>query len=488
LKAMNDASAASPDTGAVDPNKLQPLAVADPEIPSLTYETWAAQTKTLVESIYDGISAPFCCSGTLSVMRPVQVTTVKDQATYTIQPPPTLFQGNDVEVDAAKEMVKTQAELLRDFVENAPPAVFGKGFEEAYDTTIRNGKQLAADAFTTNIDPDVLRDVLRQIQTDLGLRVGIQAEPYSVNIYEAGGLFESHKDTPRGRDMFGTLVLCLPSLFVGGALQVGMTQGTTHSYFGRHLDQCRVPLEENLSGDPTWWRFDGASDGPVAIPWCAFFSDADHRVCPVREGVRVALSYLLRRTDGSSSEELAAPRTLAEIGDQASALAKAFRSVKSNAFKPDVRVAFPCDHLYTTSEVFPNREEPRDAYYIVKDGPNYEEGSAKSMNRMTPATIGKLKGRDALVARAASGAGLQVFLLPILSRRDGTQPDKPFGHEFLLGQFEADNVRQIDGYGPSIYDVFDPPVEIFYPHKVADVWIKGHQEGVQRPLGAVGWV
>jgi 2OG-Fe(II) oxygenase superfamily len=477
-------SSSKPPPSIPSSSKAPPLAVAElPEpLEAPTYEAWAAHTTALVGNLYDGISAPFCCGGTLHVPRPVQVTTVQDQVTYTLQPPPTLFQGKedaDVDVDAAKNMVKLQAELLRDFVESAPPAVFGKGFEEAYDKTVRDGKQWPADAFTTNIDPDLLKDVLRQIQVDLGLRVGIQAEPYSINMYEEGGLFESHKDTPRGKDMFGTLVLCLPSLFVGGALQVGMTHGTTTSYFGKHLDQSQIPFEENLSGDPTWWRVDGAAESPVAIPWCAFFSDADHRVCPVRKGVRVALTYLLRRSDGAPHADLA-PRALEEEEDQLSALAAAFQAIKANAFKPDVRVAFPCDHLYTTSEVFADRGPDWEAYC--------DEGTEKYLNRVSPATAGRLKGRDALVARAANRAGLQVFLLPFLSSWEATSPDRRRGDDHFIWQFEADNLGEIDDYQNTLESVFNPPAYQFYARDEADLWIKEHDEGRQKRMGAVGYV
>jgi hypothetical protein len=470
--------------------KAPPLAVAVPEIPELpisTYETWAAHTKTAVGSVYDGISAPFCCGGTLTVPRPVQVTTVKDQLAYTIQPPPTLFRGedDDADVDAAKKMVKLQAEILRDLVGKAPPA----GSEAKFDTSVRNGKQLPADAFTTNLDPDTLRDVLRQVQADLGLRVGIEAEPYSINIYEEGGLFESHKDAPRGRDMFGTLVLCLPSLFVGGALQVGMTHGTTTSFFGKHLDQSKIPFEENLSGDPSWWRFvdvdgdgDGAAaSGPVAVPWCAFFSDADHRVCPVRKGIRVTLTYLLRSTDGAPHADVTPPRALEGGGDeevQLSALSRAFQSIKSNPFKPDVRVGFPCDHLYTTSDAFADR------------GPDWEpycdEGSEKYLNRVTPATAARLKGRDALVAHAAIGSGLQAFLLPFLSSWEGTSPEPYRSDDHFIWQFEADHLDTIDNYHNTLESIFNPRAEQFYARDVADLWIKAHDGGRRKRMGAVG--
>jgi hypothetical protein len=220
-----------------------------PPPPDLTYGAWADQTKSTLQSLYYGISAPFCCGGTILVEEPVRVTVRGSNITYVIHPPPVAGTKDAPDVDAAKELVRRQVEQLREFVEQAPTAVFGMGSEEQFDVSVRNGRQLPAADFDTNIDPSVLQSVLRIVQAELGLQVGIEAEPYSINIYEEGGLFESHKDTPRGRDMFGTLVLCLPSLFVGGPLQVGMSPQTTQSFFGQHLDRCEVPYRDNLSGD-----------------------------------------------------------------------------------------------------------------------------------------------------------------------------------------------------------------------------------------------
>ena len=48
----------------------------------------------------------------------------------------------------------------------------------------------------------------------------LTAELYNLNIYASDGHFVPHKDTPRGCDMLGTLVVCLPSQFSNGALVV----------------------------------------------------------------------------------------------------------------------------------------------------------------------------------------------------------------------------------------------------------------------------
>lgn len=50
---------------------------------------------------------------------------------------------------------------------------------------------------------------------------GIRAELYKLNIYsESWGLFRSQVETPRRDFQLGSLVVCLPVHFEGGALEV----------------------------------------------------------------------------------------------------------------------------------------------------------------------------------------------------------------------------------------------------------------------------
>ena len=41
----------------------------------------------------------------------------------------------------------------------------------------------------------------------------IRAELYKLNVYSTGGHFKAHVDTPRSKEMFGSLVVFLPSVF-----------------------------------------------------------------------------------------------------------------------------------------------------------------------------------------------------------------------------------------------------------------------------------
>ena len=48
----------------------------------------------------------------------------------------------------------------------------------------------------------------------------ITAKLHKINIYEKGGFFTDHKDTPRSETHFGSLVLLLPAYYKGGALSI----------------------------------------------------------------------------------------------------------------------------------------------------------------------------------------------------------------------------------------------------------------------------
>ncbi|KAJ3810560.1 hypothetical protein F5876DRAFT_76645 [Lentinula aff. lateritia] len=60
--------------------------------------------------------------------------------------------------------------------------------------------------------------ILHSIQQDLALRRMIRAEPYMLNVYDEGSFFKPHRDTPRGPNMFGSLVIIFPTTHEGGEL------------------------------------------------------------------------------------------------------------------------------------------------------------------------------------------------------------------------------------------------------------------------------
>ncbi len=87
-----------------------------------------------------------------------------------------------------------------------------------------------------------------------------------------GAFFKPHQDTPRADNMFGSLVIVLPTPHEGGALV--------------------------LCHNERQWTFESgqllAEHGAVPpIAFVSFFSDVEHEVLPVRSGHRLTIAYNL---------------------------------------------------------------------------------------------------------------------------------------------------------------------------------------------------
>src|SRR5262249_25601191 len=146
-----------------------------------------------------GVTSPFSCEGSFVPAKPVTLV-FRDKTRY--------------EVTRAKNVFDQNAEL-KPLLEQCKPAPFGEGKKTRFDRRVRDALQLKAenDGFTVeNFDPKSA-GILKKIQRELVPHDPnpISAELYTLNVYTEGGHFAQHKDTPRGSDMFGTLVVCLAS-------------------------------------------------------------------------------------------------------------------------------------------------------------------------------------------------------------------------------------------------------------------------------------
>jgi hypothetical protein len=123
----------------------------------------------------------------------------------------------------------------------------------------------------------------------------IRAELYKLNVYgnsrrdippvshcltccihlDKDSFFKAHKDTPRGTDMLGSLVVIYPTAHEGGELVL------------RHKDRE--------------WKFDAnsltASQSSPSLAYVAFYSDIEHEVLKVTSGRRVTVTYNLYLVD-----------------------------------------------------------------------------------------------------------------------------------------------------------------------------------------------
>ncbi|MGH9845452.1 MAG: hypothetical protein ACREEM_42615 [Blastocatellia bacterium] len=297
-----------------------------------------------------GLRAPFACGGTLKL----------DQEVTLCFPDKTR-----IPVVRAKDTFE-QERLLQPLVERCSAASFGAGRKTRYNRAVRDALQLKAEggAFSVlNFDP-LAAGILDQIRRELAphLPDSLTAELYNLNVYTTGGHFVPHKDTPRGSDMLGTLVVCLPSQFSNGAF-VLRHQGVFQTF--------------------DWGRAIREQAEPACIHWAAYFGDVDHQIEEVWGGLRITLTYLIRRGAGAGPAVDSAnddPNNL--VREKLRALLDDRRFLAKGGV-----LGFPCSHLYHQDTRFQQKQRP-----------------------LSRQSLSAMKGRDHAVAAAALAEGLEVTL------------------------------------------------------------------------------
>ncbi|MFO0890253.1 MAG: hypothetical protein U0790_14070 [Isosphaeraceae bacterium] len=301
-----------------------------------------------------GVTSPFSCAGTFVPDEPVTLI-FKDETRCAV-------------VRSKNEFDPTDE--LRPLLDHCRPAPFGHGKTTRYDRRVRDALQLKAEKGqfrVENFEPEAA-GILKKIRRELVPHDPnpISAELDSVNVYTQGGHFAPHKDTPRGSDVFGTLVVCLPSRFGNGKLVLN------HRGVVQKFD---------------WGHAIRAQKDPNQLHWAAFFGDVDHQIDKIWFGSRVTLTYLLRRGAGVATSRDAAREELAPL------VQEAWRALLADQrFLPKGgTLAYPCCHLYHQDARFQQTQSP-----ITQD------------------TAPMLKGRDHLVAATALEAGLNVTFQPYM--------------------------------------------------------------------------
>ena len=156
-------------------------------------------------------------------------------------------------------------------VRHSEDAPFGEAGQTRIDKKVRNARRLIArsEATVTGFDPGT---ILAEIEAALSPRLHLEARLEDILVYSRAGRFLRHKDTPRSRDLLGTLIVGLPIAHKGGEFEV-VDGGQKH--------------EIDWSGE---------SPDTGSVRWVAFFSDVDHAIAPIKSGSRVTLVYSLTRS------------------------------------------------------------------------------------------------------------------------------------------------------------------------------------------------
>ena len=209
---------------------------------------------------------------------------------------------------------------IKALVRRAERAPFGRGKETIVDTAVRNVWQIApgkvkigGKSWEVNF-----KTILSKVTAGLGCAdPNVSAELYKLLVYKEGGFFLTHRDTEKTDGMFGTLVMTLPSSYLGGALRI------------RHGQ--REATVETKAADPS------------ELSYVAFFADCEHEALPVREGSRVCLVYnLIQHRSKGRRQILKAPEYESQIA-QAAAILDRFL----NAAHGPAKLVWLLDHQYS---------------------------------------------------------------------------------------------------------------------------------------------
>jgi 2OG-Fe(II) oxygenase superfamily len=165
----------------------------------------------------------------------------------------------------------------------------------------------------------------------------LTADLHSLLVYEPNQFFLIHQDSEKDDSMVGTLVVTLPSSYVGGELMVG------------HNEE--------------WKAYHGSK---TALSLVAFYADCRHEVLRVTSGYRITLTYNLLLY-GDTSRPEGDDGTVAEL---AGLLREHFstpvpRYYGGPASDPPTRLVYLLDHEYTPRGLNRRRLKGADASRVA---------------------------------------------------------------------------------------------------------------------------
>ncbi|KAJ7684543.1 hypothetical protein DFH06DRAFT_10104 [Mycena polygramma] len=160
------------------------------------------------------------------------------------------------------------------FLSKSKPSPFGKGEETVLDPTYRNGREIvAADIELGNFSEKSISEEIRRALFP-GESREVSLKLYKLAIYEKGGHFDWHRDTTHSDDHHATVLIALNTSWTGGDLKLRREDVTVspdmHPEIGKGYGGAMVCYSLQL---------------------VTFYTDIEHMVEPVTEGVRIILQF-----------------------------------------------------------------------------------------------------------------------------------------------------------------------------------------------------
>jgi len=232
-------------------------------------------------------------------------------------------------------------------------ATFGMNDRDVLDENYRKAGKIDRSEFSIAFDSAMktsMESAAKELLTPAGelIEEDVRVRLYKLNVYGPGSFFKSHKDTPRSDDMYGSMVIVLPTEFKGGEL-IFRHDGQEHM-FDSHVEVNTAVVEE----------------GKAIVPWTVFFSDVDHEVLPVTEGYRVTLTYNLYHSKSISPSPVSLPRASVHQEVLSETIQRALRD--PHFFPDGCQLGFGLKHKYPATSGWYTVFEPTNLSEIVLKG------------------------------------------------------------------------------------------------------------------------
>ncbi|KAK0185153.1 hypothetical protein F5146DRAFT_1071615 [Armillaria mellea] len=163
-------------------------------------------------------------------------------------------------------------------LEVSQPSSFGKGDQTVYDTNYRNGREITAHNMEVQerfFGESLTERITRTLCSTLFVGQRIKIALYKLAIYEKGGHFDWDRDSTHGDNHHGTVLIALNTSWEGGGLH--LRHNGTEACFDLH------PIVEK---DPQT-----RTTTSISLRAAAFYTDVEHKVDTVTEGIRLVLQY-----------------------------------------------------------------------------------------------------------------------------------------------------------------------------------------------------
>ena len=160
---------------------------------------------------------------------------------------------------------RVSAPNIEDLLAVATEAPFGKNGETVVDPSVRRAHQISVELLNETFLKAMADSIEHAYDKIAPLGKSVKVKPYRLHIYQEGGHFKEHRDTPHGKRHIMSVIVEL---------------GATTSYTGGEI--------EVKVADKTWTSASHLHE-EGKLPCYGWYIDYVHRVNPVLSGTRVVL-------------------------------------------------------------------------------------------------------------------------------------------------------------------------------------------------------